>query len=180
MRQIRNNVFETNSSSVHAISISNQPYDIPERRIEIAFGEYGWSAPNLETIEDRLSYLYTYIFMFSMDVGIKYSKLLFEWLNEDDINYYIEDYPLYYPEVGWLCPKRGYVDHQSLDISTLEKLFTSKKVLYNFLFSDDSSVCIDNDNSDMDKVVDFVKSRKNSFYCGGDDNFFFMDGDYED
>jgi hypothetical protein len=43
MRQTRNGVFETNSSSTHSISISgNDKFIYPKFIPTIEFGEYGW------------------------------------------------------------------------------------------------------------------------------------------
>jgi hypothetical protein len=65
MKQIRQNVFETNSSSTHSLTISNKalkPSTLspdPYKAIEVSFGEYGWGPDTLTTQEERLSYLCT-------------------------------------------------------------------------------------------------------------------------
>lgn len=81
--QIRNSVFETNSSSTHSIVIGNGVYVMPKedgtiklvnyshdwaddennKPTSIYFGsdEFGWEFRRLETIEDRASYLWTAI-----------------------------------------------------------------------------------------------------------------------
>ena len=59
--QIRCNIFETNSSSIHAVSIfKGTNYSIPEN-IEIRPGEFGWYPDTFCDPESKLSYLYTWI-----------------------------------------------------------------------------------------------------------------------
>ena len=60
MKQIRRGTFETNSSSVHSLSIEGE--DKFDRRIlHGAFGEFGWGYDILYTPENRLSYVLTTI-----------------------------------------------------------------------------------------------------------------------
>lgn len=56
-RQIRNSVFETNSSSVHSISISKQPIGNIPKFVNFNIGEYGWENGTADTAD----YLYTAI-----------------------------------------------------------------------------------------------------------------------
>lgn len=60
--QIRRGVFETNSSSMHSISIvGSSNYEtgpFPEELV-IKGGEYGWSAPPLMEYEEKLNYIAT-------------------------------------------------------------------------------------------------------------------------
>ena len=65
MKQIRQNVFETNSSSTHSLTISNKalkpstlPTD-PYNAVEVSFGDYGWGPDRLTRQDARLSYLCT-------------------------------------------------------------------------------------------------------------------------
>lgn len=59
MKTIRNNVFETNSSSMHNVSISNElavgDYSGTTLFVD-ASGDYGWSGPLVETPEQKLDY----------------------------------------------------------------------------------------------------------------------------
>lgn len=59
MKTIRNNVFETNSSSMHNVSISNELAvgDHSGTTLFVdASGDYGWSGPLVETPEQKLDY----------------------------------------------------------------------------------------------------------------------------
>ena len=60
MIKIRQNVFETNSSSTHAICIFTNNPSVPER-VDIKVGAFGWDRVDLTDPEEQLSYLYTYL-----------------------------------------------------------------------------------------------------------------------
>ena len=58
--QIRNSVFETNSSSSHSISVTgNTKLNIPDLSydIECQFGEFGWGYEELTHWMEKLSYV---------------------------------------------------------------------------------------------------------------------------
>ena len=57
-RQIRNNVFETNSSSVHTITISNSSPQSIDNYIFFDRGEYGWEWEIYNSSQDKANYLY--------------------------------------------------------------------------------------------------------------------------
>lgn len=60
MIKIRQNVFETNSSSTHAICICTNNPNVPTK-VDIKVGEFGWDRVDLTDPEEKLSYLYTYL-----------------------------------------------------------------------------------------------------------------------
>ena len=63
MINVRQNLFETNSSSVHAICIAkDNNYYIP-KSLHFAFGEFGWETEVLTNPESLASYLYTAIYV---------------------------------------------------------------------------------------------------------------------
>ena len=58
---IRRNIFETNSSSAHVLSMVNKVDFMtkPSRnKIQIKFNSYGWVGPDVISYEDKLNYLY--------------------------------------------------------------------------------------------------------------------------
>ena len=73
MKQIRNNIFETNSSSTHSISLTNMSSDIlnfeqldsyvdpADHYIHIEFGEFGWGYDEYVDAYTKLQYLLTMI-----------------------------------------------------------------------------------------------------------------------
>ena len=59
---IRNNVFETNSSSMHSLSIRGKDNIFcPAYPLDGTFGEFGWGNETYSDYNDRLSYLLTAI-----------------------------------------------------------------------------------------------------------------------
>lgn len=73
MKQIRNNIFETNSSSTHSVSLHNSSkpenliYDLEayvdpaDHYIHVPFGEFGWGYDEYEDSYNKLQYLLTMI-----------------------------------------------------------------------------------------------------------------------
>ena len=63
MKKIRNNTFETNSSSTHVIAISKEKVEIPSQPTivklnEVEYGyEFGWSTEDISDLEDKVAYL---------------------------------------------------------------------------------------------------------------------------
>ena len=56
-KQIRRGVFETNSSSVHAICISKSNEYKTQDNVDFIYGRFGWSPETLYTPEEKASYL---------------------------------------------------------------------------------------------------------------------------
>ena len=56
MKIIRKNVFETNSSSTHSISISKLNDYILPKEINFTFGEFGWEFSKYTSSFDKASY----------------------------------------------------------------------------------------------------------------------------
>lgn len=63
MKKIRNNTFETNSSSTHVIAISKEKVEIPTQPTivklnEVDYGyEFAWSIEEITDIENKVAYL---------------------------------------------------------------------------------------------------------------------------
>ena len=57
MKTIRKGIFETNSSSTHALVISNNDVMNIESPLVFRFGEFGWEFEEYSCPEDRASYL---------------------------------------------------------------------------------------------------------------------------
>ena len=61
MIQIRDNVFETNSSSTHSLCISKEKFDpknIPEYLNITADEDFGWRRDTYSTAEEKANYIY--------------------------------------------------------------------------------------------------------------------------
>ena len=129
MRQIRNGVFETNSSSVHSICIQKDKNITLPNSIHFYIGEYGWEFDCVDTA----SYLYTLI----LNSGDKEEKLntLKNILDKHNISYTFEE------------SKTGYVDHDSCARNFIDAVLNDEDLLLRCLFGTDSCVYTGNDNS---------------------------------
>lgn len=84
MKTIRTSVFETNSSSMHAISFANDDPNVTVNNIYVsASGEYGWDIHDFEAPDEKLDYA-TVAFMCIASSIVK-SEL------EDDVSDYIDE-----------------------------------------------------------------------------------------
>lgn len=146
-KQIRQSVFETNSSSTHSMSISPGNHYIPNvETMEIYTGYFGWEERVYTSIEDKLSYALTFALNnYSMDDLDMLNELLMENMPETEILYdgmtfeELSEINLENTDMDF-----GYIDH--LSIGEASKMFFSKGHLEDFIFGTDSYFKTDNDN----------------------------------
>lgn len=156
-KAIRRSVFETNSSSVHSISVSNNVKigKYPEESEDILIitpGEYGWEGDDVTGLVEKVRYLMTMILDYEYEWDEKNHTLIPDNMKLDllksDVNWqrirdvvrehkHKELVP-YIPE-----GRRFYVDHQSC--MSLDA-FLGNTSLEEFLFDPAIVVEIDNDN----------------------------------
>lgn len=141
MKQIRRNVFETNSSSTHSIAISKAPV-VAGKYISFGIGEFGWE----NGCADTADYLYTAILEHN-----NHSELLDklkEILDRHSIEYKFEA-PRYekssYGDYEYL--DYGYIDHGYELGDFLDAVLNNEDLLMRYLFGD-SNVYTGNDNQD--------------------------------
>lgn len=142
MFNIRRNVFETNSSSSHSISIKSNSEELAPNYIyidednimHVDLGEFGWGYEEYTDQHNKLSYVITMLYE---RYGSDFCECNeFEQLREDLINYsgcidlVIDSYD-------------GYVDHQSV-CSILEDYPVENYI--NFIYNPNIKLIIDNDN----------------------------------
>lgn len=162
MKQIRRNVFETNSSSTHSICITKNDLLNDKRTfVDFTFGEFGWEYGTLTTIREKASYLYTGIYSVCYDDSkrLKYClDSVKETLSSNGIDCEFEEKSKSY----W---DNGYVDHGNELNDFVNDLVGDSDKLMRYLFSDDSFVITgnDNDESDVDINVDY---EHNKYYKG--------------
>ena len=170
MKTIRNSVFETNSSSMHAISFANDEPKVTTDKLYVsASGDYGWEICDYEAPEEKLDYA-TVAFMYIVRNAVK-SEL------EADVSDYIEEklqkvvdcfanhgvivefaedlYDVsitrYSTYVSVDINTSGYIDHQSApyedgDSTQVARWFAEDpEELFKFVFNS-SYVHTDNDN----------------------------------
>ena len=135
MIQVRNHTFETNSSSVHAICISNQPARKPAFVYTTVYPqEFGWETEMYNDFDYKLSYLSALI---GKDVTRR--TRLEELLTELGI------VATFKTTNQW--DAYGYVDHGYEGLDFVDYVLESKDHLGRFLLNDNSYVQTGNDNS---------------------------------
>lgn len=143
-RQIRNSVFETNSSSTHSIAISKKK-PVIGNSIHFGIGEFGWENDCVNTAD----YLYTAI-LEQYDEADELLDKLKEILDRHSIDYSFEE-PSYYTSSNgidrWL--DYGYVDHSDEIREFIFAVLNDEDLLMRYLFGN-SNVYTGNDNQDPD------------------------------
>ena len=143
MKTIRQSVFETNSSSCHAFSITTERKFDPKRypRIRVfGSGEYGWSGPDVETPDDHLDYaLVAGKYVFGDGLRDKLPAI------ED----YFQEHSVIV-DFDFNGEPSGYIDHQSApsedeDSRRIGNMLDDPEELFNFVFSG-SVISMGNDN----------------------------------
>lgn len=140
-RQIRNSVFETNSSSTHSIAISKKK-PVIGKYIHFRIGEFGWENDCVDTAD----YLYTAIL--EQDDREDLLDGLKNILDNYSIEYEFEE-PMWHDssidDGKWL--EYGYIDHSDETRELIFALLNDEDLLMRYLFGD-SSVYTGNDNQD--------------------------------
>lgn len=155
---IRPQAFETNSSSIHAICISNEtPLCLPSF-IYFGRGEYGWEWERYDWEDEKANYLYECLI-----------DLYYDWVNKDDTKLLEvcdrikEDLASYgigckFEEFDRDSLFVGYVDHGGENRELVEYLLSDSENLIRYLFNSDSYILTGNDNdwyeSDYFKMPD--------------------------
>lgn len=141
--QIRSNVFETNSSSVHTITISNNFPQSIDNYIFFDRGEYGWEWEIYNSCQDKANYLYECM----IDLFYHNNSL------EEKCDRIREELALYnvdcnFVEVNENNLFEGYVDHGGQNEELVNYLLDNPDKLINYLFNDTSYIATGNDNVD--------------------------------
>lgn len=138
-RQIRSNVFETNSSSTHSIAISKKKPEI-RKFISFRIGEFGWENDCVGTTD----YLYTAIL--EQDEADELLEQLKSILDNYSIEYEFEE-PNYIISSDGTCKwlDYGYVDHSNEAREFIFAVLNNEDLLMRCLFGD-SCVYTGNDN----------------------------------
>lgn len=168
---IRKGVFESNSSSTHAIAICKDSDILIPAELYFGFGEHGWENETLHTPEEKANYLHTAIACIYKRKGYT-----------DIINHIFSVLLAYDCEATFETPKwdewngdgyldmcQGYIDHYSDGElgDFVKKVLKNDKLLYNYLFSEKSFVVKGNDNDYIDtyEIVDSYEADY-KFYKG--------------
>lgn len=167
--KIRNNIFETNSSSVHAICIKKD-YKLKDsdifKYVSFSRNDFGWEPAKYCCCDDKISYL----FEMCLDEDGKNKKINFTFTDDDHFDYKILsweedsccarllsflqkrgiDVQVCFP----ILSDGGYIDHCECWGDTIEILLNNEEELESFIFSKDSFVLTGNDNCyDEEKAI---------------------------
>ena len=142
MKQIRRNVFETNSSSTHSICISKAPVTVGNY-IYFRIGEYGWGNDCVDTVD----YLYTAIL--EQDDRDELLEKLKSILDSYHITYKFEEPKYWESDSGNKFLDNGGIDHSDETREFIDAVLSDEDMLMRCLFGD-SCVYTGNDNQDND------------------------------
>lgn len=169
MRQIRMNVFETNSSSTHSICISKQNRDIPEELPKLLIfrhAEFGWDHMTYHDTQNKANYLYQAIYdlyRYNIFTREEYNKILTK----------IADILIKYDVMTEFDPVQkdaygieyGYIDHAEELGDFIRWICRGEKKLLRYLFSGKSFIVTGNDNEGHDVKI-HVDYKCDKFYKG--------------
>lgn len=149
MVNIRYSIFETNSSSTHAMVVSHEAPTFYPRHVHFRLDEFGWEFNILKTIDDKAAYLYTSICCMLNDKElIKAARdYITEALAQVGVSCHF-DTPKYenYDYYDWL--ENGNIDHCGEDehYEWVNCMLANPDALCRFLFTPTSYVVTGNDN----------------------------------
>jgi hypothetical protein len=142
-RQIRRSVFETNSSSTHAICITKEDVDISNLPNHVTFthGEFGWENDEYSDLYSKASYLYQAICDCYFDDKAGKEEVI------DKITKMLCDYGIscdFEPDMDKEYGD-GYIDHGNETIDFVKAVLEDSDRLLRYLFGN-SFVVTGNDN----------------------------------
>ena len=147
MIKIRRGIFETNSSSVHAIAVSTgtnlkdldmtsyNKNNLDHKILEIKGTNFGWAFCEYTNPNELISYLYTACS--KLNRLQEFKEKVLGWLDEENIAYRVIEDDDYH-----------YIDHVEETKEFVDYVLKNKKHLLNFLFGN-SFIETGNDNDSM-------------------------------
>lgn len=162
MRQVRQCVFETNSSSTHSVTVRKKGLEPnymkvhPDGYIHTELGEFGWEIETYDTQEDKLSYLVTMLAEKCGCFGSKFyrgevslERAISELMETKEFKRISKKIGEYADCAGvFIDPSEGYIDHQSHEeYATLREFLSDYRInIIEFVFGRGVAVHTDNDN----------------------------------
>lgn len=154
MKLIRHNVFETNSSSTHSISVvaGAKVYDTiypnEDGCINLVPEDFGWDWAAYHWVHDKLLYLLIYARDWSGANSQQFTDQIWEVVCEHTGATSIVIQPI--PSPYGNSDDIGYIDHQAVEDNDLHWMFmdeNSNQILKDFIFNPNSILRTGNDNS---------------------------------
>lgn len=145
MKIFRSHIFETNSSSTHALVTytgDHPDIDIP-KKVSLMFGEFGWGYNTYYDTQSKLSYILTLIYSLN-DKHNEILDMFCKILDDEKIEYKL---PVVEKD-EWGYEDIGYVDHNTEAAAWLMTLLANKQKFLNFVFDDRSYISTGNDNDE--------------------------------
>lgn len=148
MKIIRNKVFETNSSSCHALVVPNSSENLEEpEELHLAYnGEYGWGPEVLTSQRDKFTYLGILAAEIQQQDVVKEIDNYFETL--ESLGFTIGDFDDDKESMKkkLLESYDYYIDHGNEGVSIYKELIENTDKLKRFILSPKSFITIGNDN----------------------------------
>lgn len=177
-KQIRKGVFETNSSSTHAICIATEDVLNIPNKIHFEFGDYEWECRKLVSMQDRVNYLYTALtYINDINTITKYLTFIANTLKAhgvEDIEF--DSFELSFYE--WEGVINAYaaplekdsdewygIDHGRETREFVDAVCTDEDRLLHYLFSNKSYIETGNDNDEYDVNIN-VDYPHEEYYKG--------------
>lgn len=160
-RQIRQGVFETNSSSTHAICISkDRIYGNLPKHVDFEHGTFGWECRKYDDVNSKASYLYQAICdMYEYDEKDEKLEHIKNVLNSHGIACIFNDSSA----KVW---NDGSIDHVGQDDMPewLESMMNDEDALLTYLFGD-AFVITGNDNGEgfKKKMYEYLGEEETSY-----------------
>lgn len=159
-RQIRRGVFETNSSSTHAICISkNNNYEKCDH-INFEPGDFGWEFEKYDDLYSKASYLITAILDRNIEYADEKLEQLKELLERNNIEYTFPNPEIKSYECGDNGEKEyyydvdGYIDHIGGTEEFVNAVLSDDEIFMRYMFGD-SFIVTGNDN-DNEPFFDYM------------------------
>lgn len=160
MIQIRQSVFETNSSSIHSICISKHKPVLPDA-VDFRIGEYGWGCGSTNTQD----YVYTAILLQDdpkrSDMLDKLKKILME--HNIEASFQEPEFEESSWRKGTFYLTNGYIDHYDGVSYMLDKIFEDEDLLLRCLFSPESIVYTGHDNMNAEEYLP-CRAHQSTYY----------------
>lgn len=175
MKTKRSNVFETNSSSTHAICIAKESthINIPEKiTLDLKEYEFGWEFETRWGCDEKLAYILIGILNYNdvaeASIKIKDLLLILKELGIKSIEILGTEIHMYSSDgnTTYFSIDEGYVDHSKELSELIDVLLTDKELLKRYLFDINSYIATGNDNSDEDVIDEKIKETHDVYWKG--------------
>jgi len=169
---IRKGIFETNSSSIHAIVIPKKEVEIPQEKIDVYISYpmyFGWEKDTYISFRDKIGYLLIIAYYWAIANDKNPVKEIYSIIEKlrNEFNVYVEiSYKIKIDISDWESGL-GSIDHVSESFIFYEAIMNNNNLLSRYLFG--GTIYTNNDNDDyfdkwLDKIDYFEQSGENEVF----------------